>query len=121
MKPGTLDLLRSIRRWTWSQKYRFQLGQQWLIFASFGLLLITVAKSLGLRAGSVLVIAIPLGFLCMWLWGWFLDVVVKQGQQDEQEIIRRSKIWPIQVEHMEETKRLLEEIRSILRSLQGDK
>ena len=107
---ATKEKLARIRNVLWNQKYRFQLGQQWLVFVNFALLLITVAKSLGLKAGPVLLIAIPCGFLGMWLWGFFLDVVVKQGQNDEREALKRSPAWRLHQENNRLLKGIKEEL-----------
>ena len=104
------ERLARIRSVLWAQKYRFQLGQQWLVFVNFALLLVAVSKSMDLRAGPILLVAVPFGFVAMWAWGWFLDVVVKQAQMDEREAIRRSPAMQLH----EENNRLIKQLRSDL-------
>ena len=94
----------------WRIRYRLQLGQQWLAYVNFGLLLVTVAKMFGLSALYALAV-IPIGFIGMYLWGWFLDAVAKQQHNDELEYLKRSPAWKV---HMENHHMLKEISRRLL-------
>lgn len=93
----------------WRVRYRFQLATQWLAYLNFVLLIVAVSKSLGFRALPVLAIAVPVGFLCMYLWGWFLDVFARQQHNDEIEYLKRSPAWKIHMENNEMLKKLTED------------
>lgn len=90
------------KRFFFAQKYRFDLGFQFLAVVNFMLLVITAATSLraymALPRTSVLVaVAVPSALLGVWLFGWFLDRVVRYGQAYNIEAHRRN---PVAEEHI---------------------
>jgi hypothetical protein len=91
------------RPFFWRQKYRFDLGYQFMTFVNFILLVVVTAKSLGFQALPVLILAIPLAFVGVWCWGYFLDRVMNAQQTNE-------KIWfdrsPINKEHIRKTEEI---------------
>ena len=111
------EMLRKVRNWIWNQKYRVQLGMQWLVIVNFSLLLITVSKALGLRAGAVLAIAVPLGFIGMWLFGYVLDKIVRGGESDEATQIHR---LPILRNHYSQQQEILDAVREIREAVKGE-
>ncbi len=95
------EVRKELSRWKWfffSQKYRFDLGHQFLAMLNFALLIIAASDKLryytGVQRAWVLVAAaVPLGFLGMWLVGFFLDRVVKYGQASNLEAVKRNPVW----------------------------
>lgn len=100
------NLRQELSRWKWffiGQKYRFDLGQQFLVFVNFTLLLITASDKLRYytnipRTWILVAVAVPLGFLGMWLFGLFLDKVVRYAQAVNLEAAKRNPLWEEQME-----------------------
>ena len=119
-KRGTVGglLIRKLvllRNWAYSQKFRFERGQQFLAFVNFGLLLLIASdrlKSWGFPRWSVYAM-IPMGFFGMWLFGWFVVEVVRGFQKDEEEALKRSPAW---VKHRENFGKV-DEILRVVRGL----
>ena len=110
-----LELLKKLRAGFYSQKYRFDLGLQLLTFVNFALLVITASQTLKAYFGipkitDLLVIAIPLAFIGVWVVGYFLDTVVKQQQQTEEEYSKRSVLWQ---KNFEQQKQILDELKRL--------
>lgn len=102
-----------------SQKYRFDLGQSFLAVINFTLLIITASDKLMIffaipRLRSLLVFIIPIGFLGVWLFGLFMDKVVRAGQMVERQATRRSELWMRHNEQMERIERQLQDISRAL-------
>ena len=105
-----------LSRWKWfffNQKYRFDLGQQFLAMVNFALLVIAASDKLryytGIqRAWLMVVFAVPLGFLGMWLVGFFLDRVVKYGQAYNLEAVKRNPVWDEQKAYLRSIEEKLE-------------
>jgi hypothetical protein len=99
--PRSDKLHAQLSRWKWfffSQKYRFDLGNQFLAMVNFALLIIAASDKLRYytgvqRAWMLVAAAVPLGFLGMWLVGYFLDSVVKYGQAYNLEAVKRNPVW----------------------------
>jgi MFS family permease len=86
------------RQWAFTQKYRFDLGYQFLTFINFALLLIAASDKLKSffhieNTSWFVVIGLIGGFFSVWLFGYVLDrhVRYEQGYSDEQ--VKRSPKW----------------------------
>jgi hypothetical protein len=114
--PSPLRL--ALARWReafFTQKYRFDLGQSFLTVVNFTLLIITASDKLMVffgveRLRSLLVVIVPLGFIGVWLFGTFMDRVVRAAQMAERQSIRRSEVW---TKHNEQMDRLEAEVRAL--------
>lgn len=108
----------TLSRWKrlfFEQKYRFDLGFQFLAIVNFMLLVITTATSLRAymhlpKTSVLLALAVPSAFLGVWLFGWFLDRVVRYGQAYNIEAHRRN---PVAEEHIALLKSIQAEVRAL--------
>lgn len=110
-----MELFKKLRRVFYSQKYRFDLGLQLLTFVNFALLVITASQTLKSFFGigkitDLLIISLPLAFIGVWIVGYFLDTVVKQQQQTEEEYSKRSILWQ---KNFEQQKQILTELKKL--------
>ena len=120
------DIRIRLARWReifFAQKYRFDLGQSFLIIVNFTLLIITASDKLQIffgipRLRSLLVVILPLGFLAVWFFGYFMDKVVRAAQMAERQSIKRSEVW---TKHIEQMDRLENELLSIRKLLEQKK
>jgi len=111
-----------VARWReifFSQKYRFDLGQSFLVIVNFTLLIITSSDKLMIffgitRLRELMVVIIPIGFLGVWLFGFFMDKIVKAGQMAERQSVRRSEVWYYHNDQMNRIEQQLTEIRELL-------
>jgi hypothetical protein len=95
---------KELSRWKWfffNQKYRFDLGYQFLALINFILLVITASDKLRYytnisRTWVLVICAVPFGFAGVWIFGYFLDRVVKYGQAYNLEAVKRNPMWDIQ-------------------------
>ena len=104
------------REFFFAQKYRFDLGQSFLVILNFTLLIITASDKLQIffgipRLRSLLVLIVPLGFLGVWVFGYFMDRIVRAAQMAERQSIRRSEVWAKHNEQMNRLESALNEIR----------
>ena len=104
------------REFFFAQKYRFDLGQSFLVILNFTLLIITASDKLQIffgipRLRSLLVLIVPLGFLGVWVFGYFMDRIVRAAQMAERQSIRRSEVWAKHNEQMDRLESALNEIR----------
>jgi hypothetical protein len=102
-----------------SQKYRFDLGQSFLVVVNFTLLIITASDKLMIFFGiphlrELLVVIIPLGFLGVWLFGFFMDKIVRAGQMAERQSVRRSEVWHHHNDQMDRMEQQLLELRHMM-------
>jgi hypothetical protein len=112
-----------LARWReifFSQKYRFDLGQSFLVILNFTLLIITASDKLMIffgipRLRELLVVIIPMGFLGVWLFGFFMDKIVRAGQMAERQSVRRSEVWFHHNEQMNRVEQQLAELRQLIR------
>jgi hypothetical protein len=86
------------REFFFAQKYRFDLGQSFLVIVNFTLLIITASDKLQVffgipRLRSLLIVLVPFGFFCVWMFGWFMDNVVRAAQMAERQSMKRSEVW----------------------------
>ncbi len=102
-----------------AQKYRFDLGQSFLVVVNFTLLIITASDKLQIffgipRLRSLLIVIVPLGFVGVWLFGYFMDKVVRAAQMAERQSIKRSEVWTKHNEQMDRLENEMRMIRSLL-------
>ena len=74
MKQSFRERIARWREVFFAQKYRFDLGQSFMVAVNFTLLLITASDKLQIffgipRLRSMLVLIVPLGFFAVWLFG----------------------------------------------------
>jgi hypothetical protein len=112
-----------LARWRevfFAQKYRFELGQSFLVIVNFTLLIITASDKLQVFLGiprlrSLLVLLVPLGFLGVWLFGYFMDRVVRAAQMAERQAMKRSEVWERHHAQMDRLESELHMIQSLLK------
>lgn len=114
-----LDWVRYARDFFFAQKYRFDLGIQFLVFVNFALLVVTASDKLKQTFGiphtsDLLLVAIPLAFVGVWLVGYVLDRFVKSPQTYEREYLRRSPAWKNLFKELQVVR---SELKAIRRSL----
>lgn len=118
--PGLRVRIARWREFFFAQKYRFDLGQSFLVVVNFTLLIITASDKLQIffgipRLSSLLIVIVPLGFLAVWLFGYFMDKVVRAAQMAERQSIKRSEVWANHNRQMERIEEDLREIRQLLK------
>jgi hypothetical protein len=104
-----LEFRQQIARWReffFAQKYRFDLGQSFLVILNFTLLMISASDKLLIffgisRLRSLLVLIAPLCLVGVWLFGYFMDRIVRMGQMVERQQIQRSEVWHRHNEQMD--------------------
>ncbi len=109
-----------LARWReifFSKKYRFDLGQSFLVIVNFTLLIITASDKLMVffgipRLRELMIVIIPRGFLGVWLFGLFMDKIVRAGQMAERQSVRRCELWQRHNDQMDRVERLLMEIEN---------
>lgn len=117
------ELKKELSRWKWflfRQKYRFDLGHQFLAVMNFTLLLIAASDKLRYytnipRTWVLVLIAVPAGFMGVWLFGFFLDRIVRYGQAYNIEASKRNPLWEEQKEVMTRIERSLERLEQKLK------
>ena len=116
---------KRIRNVVITQKVRFDWGMQFLVFVNFSLLVITASDKLRgilpfhLGTNQLLIVMIPLAFIGTWLFGFFLDVVVKFPQQQMNVINERN---PYIMELVANTRKIhkdQKDIKQRIRELEG--
>ncbi len=116
-----------LARWRelfFAQKYRFDLGQSFLVVVNFTLLIITASDKLQIffgipRLRTVLIVIVPLGFIGVWLFGYFMDKVVRAAQMAERQSIKRSELWINHNEQMDRIEAELRRMRDLLEDHKG--
>ena len=111
-----------LARWReifFAQKYRFDLGQSFLVIVNFTLLIITASDKLQIffgipRLRSLLIVIVPLGFIGVWFFGFFMDKVVRAAQMAERQSIKRSEVWTNHIEQMDRLEAELKAVRKLL-------
>lgn len=111
-----------LARWReifFAQKYRFDLGQSFLVILNFTLLIITASDKLQIffgipRLRSLLIVIVPLGFIGVWCFGYFMDKVVRAAQMAERQSIKRSEVWTTHIEQMDRLEAELKAVRALL-------
>jgi hypothetical protein len=123
LEQGSSQLRVRAARWReifFSQKYRFDLGQSFLVILNFTLLIITASDKLMIffgipRLRELLVVIIPMGFLGVWLFGFFMDKIVRAGQMAERQSVKRSDVWHHHNDQMDRVEQQLAELRELIR------
>ncbi|MEX2116092.1 MAG: hypothetical protein WEB37_04340 [Bacteroidota bacterium] len=122
MSPDPLISNETVRqrlaRWReffFAQKYRFDLGQSFLVVVNFTLLIITASDKLQTFLGiprlrSLLILIVPIGFVGVWIFGYFMDKIVRAAQMAERQSMKRSEVWS---KHNDQMNRIEEEIREV--------
>ncbi|HAV23788.1 MAG: hypothetical protein A2X67_09795 [Ignavibacteria bacterium GWA2_55_11] len=113
---------QTLARWRetfFAQKYRFDLGQSFLTILNFTLLVITASDKLMIffgipRLRSLMFLILPLGFLGVWLFGLFMDHVVRAAQMAERQSMLRSEVWRRHNDQMDRMERDVTAIKSAL-------
>jgi len=86
--------LAGIRNFFLEQKYRFDLGTQFLSYVNLALLIIAASDKLKLivpwRISEFLLVLIPVAFIMAWCLGYFLDTFVKYPQASMRLVESRS-------------------------------
>lgn len=122
MNAQPISFRHRLARWReffFAQKYRFDLGQSFLVVVNFTLLIITASDKLSLifgipRLRSLLLVIVPAGFLSVWLFGYFMDKVVKAAQMAERQSMKRSEVWARHNEQMDRLEQELKEVKALL-------
>lgn len=122
MNTQPTSLHQRLARWReffFAQKYRFDLGQSFLVIVNFTLLIITASDKLSLifgipRLRSLLLVVVPAGFLIVWLFGYFMDKVVKAAQMAERQSVKRSEVWARHNEQMDRLEHEIKELKALL-------
>lgn len=122
MNAQQTSLRQRLARWReffFAQKYRFDLGQSFLVIVNFTLLIITASDKLSLifgipRLRSLLLVIVPAGFLSVWLFGYFMDKVVKAAQMAERQSMKRSEVWARHHEQMDRLEKEIKEVKALL-------
>ncbi len=115
-------LRKRLARWReffFAQKYRFDLGQSFLVIVNFTLLIITASDKLRIffgipRLASLLIVIVPIGFIGVWIFGYFMDKVVRAAQMSERQSMKRSEVWSEHNAQMDRIERALEEVKEML-------
>jgi len=123
--PPNSTFRHRVARWReffFAQKYRFDLGQSFLVIVNFTLLIITASDKLQLffgipRLRSLLVVIVPLGFLGVWVFGYVMDMIVRAPQMAERQSRKRSEIWSRHDAQMDRLEAELQEIRRLLEGM----
>ncbi|MBI3586946.1 MAG: hypothetical protein HY088_07450 [Ignavibacteriales bacterium] len=115
------ELRQRLAKWReifFAQKYRFDLGQSFLVVLNFTLLIITASDKLqiffGLRLRSLLILIVPLGFIGVWVFGYFMDKVVRAAQMAERQSMKRSEMWTNHNAQMDRMERELQKVKQLL-------
>lgn len=115
---STVIIRQRLARWReffFAQKYRFDLGQSFLVVVNFTLLIITASDKLqaffGIpRLRSLLILIVPFAFLGVWVFGYLMDKVVRAAQMAERQAMKRSEVW---LRHNEQMDRLEGELKTL--------
>lgn len=126
MKQSFREKLARWREVFFAQKYRFDLGQSFMVAANFTLLLITASDKLQIffgipRLRSLLILIVPLGFLAVWFFGYFMDRIVRAGQMAERQAMKRSEVWVQHNAQMDRVEKDLGDLRRLLTTQRGKK
>jgi hypothetical protein len=105
-----------------AQKYRFDLGQSFLVIVNFTLLMISASDKLMVffgipRLRSLLLLIAPVCLVGVWFFGYFMDKVVRAGQMVERQQMRRSEVW---VKHTEQMDRIERSLNDLAEHVEGN-
>lgn len=116
------NVRKGLSRWKWflfNQKYRFDLGYQFMVFLNFTLLLIAASDKLRYyshipRTWVLILVAVPIGFAGVWIFGFLLDKFVRYGQAYNIESAKRNPVWD---EQRDSLKRIEDDLRALRQKL----
>ncbi|MGH2567822.1 MAG: hypothetical protein ACRDGA_05740 [Bacteroidota bacterium] len=119
LSPTFRQRLARWREFFFAQKYRFDLGQSFLVIVNFTLLTITASDKLSIffgipRLRSLILLIVPVGFLSVWLFGYFMDNIVRAGQMAERQTMKRSEVWTRHNEQMDRVEQEIKELKLLL-------
>ncbi len=107
----TKQKIVKIRNFFIEQKFRFDQGIQFLAILNFVLLIIATSDKLKnvfpFRINQLLLLLVPLMFICVWLFGFILDKFIKFPQASELSRVKRSPTY-------QETQEKLDKIINLL-------
>lgn len=117
--PAVRQRMARWREFFFAQKYRFDLGQSFLVVVNFTLLIITASDKLQTFLGiprlrSLIILIVSLGFIGVWIFGYFMDKIVRAAQMAERQSMKRSEVW---MRHNDQMDRIEEEIREVRKLL----
>ncbi len=117
--PSHRVLFARWRETFFAQKYRFDLGQSSLVVVNFALLIITASDKLQRFFGipnvsSLVTVVVPLGFIGVWLLGYFMDKIVHAPQMAERQTLKRSEIWTRHTAQMDRIEEELKQLRQLI-------
>lgn len=87
------------RNWMVGQLYRYFLGISFLTIVNFVLLTITASEKVKhllpfeLNMSVIVFLLVPLAFVGVWVFGFFMERYVKYPQNQEKEMLKRSPNW----------------------------
>jgi len=89
------------------------------VIVNFTLLIITASDKLMiffgiLRLRELMVVIIPLCFLGVWIFGFFMDKIVRAGQMAERQLVKRSEVWNRHNEQMDRMEEQMRELKELL-------
>jgi hypothetical protein len=107
------ETLRGTRDYFTEQKYRFDLGRQFLTYVNFVLLIVAASDKIQavfpLRIRELILVAVPLAFIGSWIFGYFLDAVVRFPQSQMMVSESRSPHWNMTQKKLDRIITVLEE------------
>lgn len=108
------DTLKNLRRSILEQKYRFDLGRQFLVYVNFALLIIAASDKIklviNLSTTELLMVLVPLSFIATYLLGYVLDKFVKFPHASQMVEAKRS---PYTLMTQEKLDKILEKLDKI--------
>lgn len=106
------DTLKNMRRSILEQKYRFDLGRQFLVYVNFALLIIAASDKIklviDLKTTELLLILVPLSFIATYILGYVLDKFVKFPQASQMVEAKRSPYTLMTQEKLDKILEILE-------------
>jgi len=106
-----MGALQRLRDFIVEQKIRFDWGSQFIAYMNFMLLIIVASDKIRslfpfhIGTNTLLIAGIPIAFFFTWLFGYFLDVVVRFPQQQMRTVERRSPAMQDIIERLDRIER----------------
>lgn len=105
-----------MKQFFFRQKFRFDLGYQFLAIINFTLLVIAASDKLRYytnipRTWILVLVFVPFCFFLVWMFGYILDRLVQYTQGYNLEAMKRNPVW-------NEQKAQLDRIENILKNNQ---
>lgn len=120
------SFLFNLREDFFAQKYRFDLGMQFMAFINFALLIVASSDKLKIWTGiddtrTLILLAVPGAFVLVWLLGFILDVLVKYQYMQETVAVKRSPLWNKVFDGIEQLDEKMNEMYKKLDSMEKNK